>query len=36
LKYMLSVHGHFQLRQDSLAVWLTDFDVVLTNLEHLS
>lgn len=36
LKYMLSVHGDFQLTQDSLALWLTDLDVLLTNLEHLS
>ncbi|CAF4303709.1 unnamed protein product [Rotaria sordida] len=36
LKYMLSVHGDFQLRQDSLALWLTDLDILLTNLEHLS
>ncbi|CAF3725966.1 unnamed protein product [Adineta steineri] len=36
LKYMLSIHGDFQLTQDSLAVWLTDLEVVLTNLEHLS
>ncbi|CAF3855305.1 unnamed protein product, partial [Adineta steineri] len=36
LKYMLSIHGDFQLTQDSLALWLTDLDVVLTNLEHLS
>ena len=33
---MLSVHGDFQLTQDSLALWLTDLDVLLTNLEHLS
>jgi len=33
---MLSVHGDFQLTQDSLALWITDLDVVLTNLEHLS
>ncbi|CAF3482671.1 unnamed protein product [Rotaria sp. Silwood1] len=36
LKYMLSVHGDFQLTQDSLVLWLTDLDVLLTNLEHLS
>ncbi|CAF1181682.1 unnamed protein product [Rotaria sp. Silwood1] len=36
LKYMLSVHGDFQLTQDSLALWLTDLDLLLTNLEHLS
>ena len=33
---MLSIHGDFQLTQDSLAVWLTDLEIVLTNLEHLS
>ncbi len=33
---MLSVHGDFQLTQDSLTLWLTDLDVLLTNLEHLS
>lgn len=33
---MLSVHGDFQLTQDSLILWLTDLDVLLTNLEHLS
>ncbi|CAF5008900.1 unnamed protein product [Rotaria sp. Silwood1] len=33
---MLSVHGDFQLTQDSLVLWLTDLDVLLTNLEHLS
>ena len=33
---MLSVHGDFQLTQDSLSLWLTDLDVLLTNLEHLS
>ena len=33
---MLSVHNDFQLTQDSLAVWLTDLDVLLTNIEHLS
>ena len=33
---MLSVYGDFQLTQDSLALWLTDLDVLLTNLEHLS
>ncbi|CAF4870940.1 unnamed protein product, partial [Rotaria sp. Silwood1] len=36
LKYMLSVHGDFQLRQDLLGLWLTDLDILLTNLEHLS
>ncbi|CAF0817762.1 unnamed protein product [Didymodactylos carnosus] len=36
LKYMLSVHDDFQLTQDSLALWLTDLDMLLTNLEHLS
>ncbi|CAM2712242.1 unnamed protein product [Rotaria socialis] len=36
LKYMLSVHGDFQLTHDSLVLWLTDLDVLLTNLEHLS
>ncbi|CAF1053347.1 unnamed protein product [Adineta ricciae] len=36
LKYMLSIHGDFQLTQDSLVVWLADLEVVLTNLEHLS
>ncbi|CAF4071632.1 unnamed protein product, partial [Rotaria sordida] len=36
LKYMLSIHGDFQLTQDSLLLWLTDLDVLLTNLEHLS
>ncbi|UJR37453.1 hypothetical protein I4U23_030156 [Adineta vaga] len=36
LKYMLTVHGDFQLTQDTLTLWLTDLDVVLTNLEHLS
>jgi hypothetical protein len=33
---MLSVHGDFQLTQDSLTLWVTDLDVILTNLEHLS
>ena len=33
---MLSIHGDFQLTQDSLVVWLADLEVVLTNLEHLS
>jgi len=33
---MLSVYGDFQLTQDSLTLWLTDLDVILTNLEHLS
>ncbi|CAF4219488.1 unnamed protein product, partial [Rotaria sordida] len=36
LKYMLSIHGDFQLTQDSLLLWLTDLDVLLTNLEYLS
>ncbi|UJR08743.1 hypothetical protein I4U23_013000 [Adineta vaga] len=36
LKYMLSIHGDFQLTKDSLVVWLADLEVVLTNLEHLS
>jgi hypothetical protein len=33
---MLNVHGDFQLTQGSLRLWLTDVDVVLTNVEHLS
>ncbi|CAF3764332.1 unnamed protein product [Rotaria sordida] len=36
VKYMLSVHGDFQLREDSLGLRLTDLDILLTNLEHLS
>jgi hypothetical protein len=28
--------GDVQLTQNSLSLWLTDLDVLLTNLEHLS